>query len=268
MGRNNEKTIRLVLVEGSSDATSLRPYLNPIMGNVKSKVAVWSPSRYCESRGDFTSDENVDIDNIFDKVMERIDDFLNYRKHKRIYKLSHISEVILIFDTDGRYLRDEKRIIENRNVEYRTIDPHKGIVKHWSKQKLRRDFERKRDNLDFLVECGEIPTGRKDIKSIPCSVWFMSSDLEHVLHNKVNVRGDDVKEALSIEFATRFYGNLAGFKEFISELTVPGASNEETWDYLRDDHFIKRSLERHTNLGLLFAKTKAQHDSRSRITTS
>lgn len=79
----------------------------------------------------------------------------------------------------------------------------------------------------------------------------MSSDLEHVLHNKVNVRDDDVKEELSKEFAARFSGNLTGFKSFIFELSVPGTSNKETWDYLRDEHYGKRSLERHTNLGLL-----------------
>ena len=87
----------------------------------------------------------------------------------------------------------------------------------------------------------------KAVWNIPYQAYYMSCNLEHVLHNEMNLT-DSEKEKLAFEFAKKYSENLPGFVEYIScsSFCVPG-DYLQTWQYVRDG---LHSLERHTNLGI------------------
>lgn len=75
----------------------------------------------------------------------------------------------------------------------------------------------------------------------------MSSNLDHVLYNKLNST-DDEKENDAHNFAEKYKDDLIGFKSFIreSDFSVNKVFTD-SWDYIKQE---KHSLERHTNFGL------------------
>ena len=80
-------------------------------------------------------------------------------------------------------------------------------------------------------------------------MYYMSCNLEHVLHNKINV-SDDMKMKLAEDFADSFYKNEKSFIEFMSnkKLAVEGEFNE-TWTFIKIDG---NSLKRYSNFHLFF----------------
>ena len=74
--------------------------------------------------------------------------------------------------------------------------------------------------------------------------------MEHVLYGELRDFSDEEKQILSDDFADKYDGKADEFIEFISdpEIAVPG-TYQKTWDYIEKD---KNSLERHTNMGLIF----------------
>ena len=63
---------------------------------------------------------------------------------------------------------------------------------------------------------------------------------------------DDEKEEMSDDFAERYEGKVNDFISFISDeaVAVPG-TYKETWRFIEKD---KHSLERHSNMNLIFEK--------------
>ena len=86
-------------------------------------------------------------------------------------------------------------------------------------------------------------------KTIPYHVYFMSCNLDHVLHNKQNSSDTD-KENDAYAFAKRYRDRLPEFLSFIcdSDFSVR-LDYKESWNFIR--HGL-RSLERYSNLGLCF----------------
>lgn len=99
-----------------------------------------------------------------------------------------------------------------------------------------------------VVECMlEI---RKVLKSIPYSVYYFSSNMDHVLHNNANLSNqekDDLADAFDEEYSDKP-------KEFVrlmrcSSYAVKG-TYEETWDFIKVD---KNSVQRYSNFGVYLA---------------
>lgn len=71
----------------------------------------------------------------------------------------------------------------------------------------------------------------------------------NILYDKLN-SSDEEKENDSYSFACKYKSDTEGFVKFISESDFSvGGDYLSSWKYIKED---KRSLERHTNLGLCF----------------
>lgn len=100
--------------------------------------------------------------------------------------------------------------------------------------------EKKRTVVNTLIKT-------KALLEIPYNVYFMSCNLEHVLHDRINCTYKE-KRLLAEQFDDRYVDFVDDFKRFIeaSSFSV-GSSYEESWELIRSDG---ESLRRHTNLGL------------------
>lgn len=77
----------------------------------------------------------------------------------------------------------------------------------------------------------------------------MSSNLEHVLHNRINL-ADDEKEQLSYDFAEHCMNKPEYFIQLMTSKAVCiDESYRESWVFIKSG---KHSLERHSNLALCF----------------
>ena len=73
-----------------------------------------------------------------------------------------------------------------------------------------------------------------------------------ILYGVLKNFSDDEKEEMSDDFAERYEGKVNDFISFISDeaVAVPG-TYKETWRFIEKD---KHSLERHSNMNLIFEK--------------
>lgn len=90
----------------------------------------------------------------------------------------------------------------------------------------------------------------KNVWGIPYNVYYMSCNLDHVLHDKLNST-DAEKEQDAYDFAKHYEDDLPGFLDFISnsDFSVQGYY-VDTWKYIKVN---LHSLERHTKQGQGFA---------------
>lgn len=88
-------------------------------------------------------------------------------------------------------------------------------------------------------------------------IYFNSCDLEHVIYGELKNYSDEEKQILSDDFADRYDGKADEFIEFISasDFAVPG-TYQKTWDYIEKN---KNSLNRHTNMHLIFEWKRAEN---------
>lgn len=138
---------------------------------------------------------------------------------------------------DGAYVRNENIILdlEHDEIAYESDGIHtpdqQGIIER-NKQKT--------DNLYRLRGTGQI-------WRVPYRVYYMSCNLDHVLHNKRNST-DDAKEKDAYAFAKKYKNDVEGFVNFIcnSDFSV-NVDYKESWTYIEDG---LNSIDRYTNLGI------------------
>ncbi|MBQ7216491.1 MAG: hypothetical protein IJS39_10975 [Synergistaceae bacterium] len=219
------KKIVFIIVEDPSDDEALALVFEKFFANDNVFVHI--------THGDITTQTEAT------KILTKIGNIVSkYAKSNHLTK-KHFRQIIHIVDTDGAYIPD-CAIIENTEVIkplYSETSIHTANV-----VRIQTRNERKRKCLDVIAST-------KTVWSVPYQAYYMSSCLEHVLYNEINL-SDEEKEKKSIEFARKYNHNLMGFIEFISTSDFSVGS-----DYLSSWSFIKiglHSLERHTNLGICF----------------
>lgn len=222
MGR---KKVILVIVEGPSDQSALRLVLERVFSDKKVFVKI--------AYGDVTSDDRSNPANIVKSVNQLVVDAMN-RDH---FLKEDMLKVIHLMDSDGAYIPDDA-VTELATVK-ETVYNTTGIIAANKVDIITRN-KRKAANMDKLA-------GRSAIGGIPYLPIYMSCNLDHVLHNKINST-DDEKRSDSFAFAKKYRTNISAFISFITEsdFSVKG-DRSDTWEYLRKG---LHSLERHTNLGL------------------
>ncbi len=104
-------------------------------------------------------------------------------------------------------------------------------------------IERNKQKTDNLYKL----RGTGQIWQVPYRVYYMSCNLDHVLHNKRNST-DEEKETDAYKFAKKYKNDVEGFTKFIcdSDFSVNG-DYKESWAYIEDG---LNSIARHTNLGI------------------
>ena len=221
------KKIVFVIVEGPSDETALGVVLNRIYDSNSVYIHV--------IHGDITTKNGVSSDNILSKIRAEI---TGYAKSNH-YKKSDFKEIIHLVDMDGAYIPD-KNIIEDTSVT-ETVYSLTNITTSNKSNIIERNHQ-KSANINKICTC---PT----IWNIPYRVFYMSCNLDHVLHNKINST-DAEKRCDSRKFAEQYKDNVQKFLLFISDsdfsVKMP---YKESWQFIKQE---LHSLERHTNFGNCF----------------
>lgn len=89
------------------------------------------------------------------------------------------------------------------------------------------------------------------LKTISYSVYYFSSNMDHVLHNQANLSKEE-KEDLADSFDEEYADKPEEFVRLMREspFTVEG-TYEETWDFIRLD---KNSVKRFSNFGVYLTR--------------
>ena len=220
------KKIVFVIVEGPSDDEALGVLLTRIFGMNTVYVHVM--------HGDITTRNGVNSGNVVSKIVEAIKD---YAENK--FKSKDFCRVIHIADMDGAFIPDEN-IVEDSSKEkpfYLTTE-----IRTRDKVGIEERNRQKRENLNRL-------SITSSVWNIPYQIYYMSCNLDHVLHDKLNST-DDEKEEDAYAFVEKYKDDIQGFLKFISESDFSVTDGYiESWKYIKEE---LHSLERHTNLGLCF----------------
>lgn len=219
------RKVVLVIVEGPSDDVALGVMLNQIYDKDSVHVHIM--------HGDITTQKDVNSQNIISKIGNEV---RSYAKSQH-YHAKDFKQIIHIIDTDGVYIPDDKII--DQPSRGKILYEYDGIHTA-NRQLIIRRNKQKKENLYRLRTTGEI-------WKIPYQVYYMSCNLDHVLHNKRNST-DEEKENDAYAFAQKYRRDLDGFVNFIcmSEVAV-GGGYKESWEYIENG---MNSIERHTNLGI------------------
>ena len=221
------KKAMIFILEGPSDDTSLTGSLKYIFASSRIEPLIM--------HGDITSDRNDTNRNIIKKLHEEIKAFCN----KNFLTKGNILRIVHIIDTDGAFIPDE---LIQEDTDCRQIVYSENSIRCISKKNLIRRNHIKQQNLQKLLDT-------HNIGGLSYSVYYMSSNLEHVLHNRINLT-DEEKEELSYEFAEICAEKPEYFIQLMTSQTVfIDGSYRESWDFIKSG---KHSLERHSNLALCF----------------
>ena len=219
------KKVVLVIVGGPSDEEALGPVLN----NYFDKDRVYVHTHH----GDITTEKGNKCSNIISKVNECVKQCMRQYPFKR----SDFKRIIHVVDMDGAFIPDNA-IVEDKDA-YKPIYTEEVIRTNHPEGIVKRNAQ-KRENINRLI-----PTSI--IGNIPYQIYYMSSNLDHVLYNKLNST-DVEKESDANDFAIKYKDDLIGFKSFIQESDF--SVNQDfmgSWNYIKQGN---HSLERHTNFGL------------------
>jgi hypothetical protein len=225
---NDEKKISLFLVEGPSEERALSLLLSRLVSNSLTKFYIVS--------GDITSRDSSDNQNILSEVHSLVKNFLE--ENNPLFKKSDIERIVHLIDTDGAFVDCEH--VKHKNG-YGVVYSDDCI--------LTKDVESIIDRNDRKSLILNKLSSTPEINDIPYSVYYFSTNLDHVLYGKQNL-DRHLKTELADKFTDRFDGHEKEFVDFIcdSDFAVDG-NYPETWHFIKSD---LHSLNRYTNLGLYF----------------
>lgn len=217
----------IFLVEGPTDERSLSTPIENFLEDYKIK--------FCMCRGDFTSDDKITTSNI----LIRIGELLKRELQISSLRKSDILKVVHIIDTDGAYVGETYMKVGTKpyfiyNEEYIQATDIE-LIKKRNKNKVQK--------IKKLLGTSKVLT------TIPYEIFYFSVNLEHVLHNKLNLTSDE-KDKLSREIEKKFDDDRNEFIGILNNEDVKvNGSYVETWNYLEQKN---NSLKRGSNLHLYF----------------
>lgn len=229
--KKKAKKVVLFLVEGASDLTSLE-----FIDNINTDETI----KFQITSGDITSKLNITPQNCREEINKILLSFLERSKLRK----TDIIKIIHILDIDGVYI-PEINIIEDKNIK-KFLYTINGIVAP-SKENVQKRNESKKQIVEKLL-------GTSKINSISYEMYYMSCNLEHVLHDKLEDISEDEKKELANKFADRFYEKEIEFIEFINnkDFKVLG-DYKATWNFIKKD---LNSVNRYSNFWLFFENLK------------
>lgn len=258
MGKRPKRKIVLFLVEGKSDREALKLAIPELYDQIDEDIEVYFPviRREDEEKGgDITTSRYTDKqgknywvhpNNIEDAIYTLfLDDFFD--REKILPK--DITEIIQIVDTDGAYISDEC-IVEDSSLQEEESPFYKDDeIACLDVEKIKLRNQQKSENLTYLSKCSTIKVKQK---TVPYSVYYFSSNLDHFLHHSANL-DYRMKRNLADTFARNYIGDVEGFvKEIAGDPdAVKNMSYEESWDFIKKGN---NSLHRDTNLNVLLTK--------------
>lgn len=224
------KKIILLVVEGITEDISLRGILSELFNDKKIE--------FCLVRTDITTREDIKPNNIKKELGSIVKNFLG-----RTFRVTDLQEVIHLVDTDGVYIPEtniEEDITLN-NFVY-SIDR----IKAKDINKVIERNETKKANLEVLISTNEV------LKKIPYKVYYLSQNLEHFFHDKLNCSREE-KNKLAQLLEDRYIEDLESFLIFVRDSKLKSPDDySDSWDYIKKS---TNSLSRCSNIHI-FLKDK------------
>lgn len=221
------KKIVLFIVEGITDEVSLALGFSELMNSDEVKFEL--------TRGDITTRANIKVDTIAKEIGNIVNRFRG-----KIYKKSDIKRVIHLVDTDGCFIEDDKVVKKDVEITY-----FENKIDCKNPDYIRQRNKKKSEILDRMARMHKV------CSEIDYSVYFMSCNLEHVLHDNANMTNEQKNEAADA-FRAKYDGKAEEFAKLFSDekIAVKG-DYKETWDYIKQGN---NSLKRCTNLNILISE--------------
>lgn len=215
------------IVEGATDKKALE--------NIFKKIYKNKEIHFEFTHGDVTSDENINKGNVETTIYKYVDE---YRKYKKLNR-NDIWQIVHIFDTDGAYIDDSYIVVGETNKLFYTSEN----ISCKNVEKAKKRNHHKKELMDYLLKCDSI-------KGIPYRCFYLSSNLDHALYNKLNLDAES-KSDYALAFYETFLGKEKLFISFLDMQVVNGVPENfsASWKYIKEE---RHSLERHTNLNLYF----------------
>lgn len=221
------KKVVLFIVEGITDQESLELLLEEFIQDDNRVI-------FEVVDGDITSDKNVDRTNIKNKITDIIKG-----GGKRKFKPSDYLEVIHLVDMDAVFI-SEDNIYKDKSIN-KFIYREDGIYTNSIESVIKRN-NKKKGLLNLLLSTNKV------YRSVPYRVFYFSCNLEHVLHNKMEVE-EKLKIKYARDFQDRYIDDLDGFVDLICNSTFTvDKEYKDSWDFIKKDN---NSIKRFTNFNIL-----------------
>ena len=221
------KKVVIFIVEGQTDKRTLEKIFKKIYRNKNIHYEV--------TDGDITTNDKININNVENEIFNLINAYLKDQK----LKVSDVWQIVHIFDMDGAYIPDDN-IIEGSSSKfvYSTTNISCNNI-----EKVKERNSKKRTIMDYLLKVSTI-------RNIPYECYYLSSNLEHALYDKLNL-SEEEKRDYADNFYDMFLDKEILFVEFLNKVVVNGVPDSfpSSWRYIKEE---LHSLERHTNLNLYF----------------
>lgn len=249
MGKRPKKKIVLILVEGQSDMNALQIVLPKLYQQVDEEIRVYFPTiqDVNQTGGDITSKYGIKPDNIEGCINKLF--LYPFFQTTGLYP-KDITEVVQIVDLDGAYVpADAIYEYDDPESETRNVTYFDNCIRTKNVNKIIERNLRKMGNLSHLASMDTIKVKTKVIKY---SAYYFSSNLDHYIHHDANLsaqekcnKADDYSVMCSADM--KFFLN-----SFMEDCDAAlGMTYDESWNFIKEG---KHSLERHTNMNLLFQK--------------
>lgn len=221
------KKVVLFIVEGITDKESLELLLTEL---IKDNNQVIFELAY----GDITSDGGINSSNIKSKITDIIKG-----GGKRKFRPTDYREIIHLVDMDGAFISEDNIYLDESLDEFSYRN--EGIYANNIEKVVERN-NRKQQLLNLLCSTNIV------YNSVPYRIFYFSSNLEHVLHNKIEIQ-ENLKIEYAEEFQERYIEDLEGFVNFIceSDFTVK-KEYKESWNFIKRDN---NSIKRYTNFNIV-----------------
>ena len=261
-----KKPLIVLLVEGKSDYTIIDEILQtyreilPKIGAPRIKVYYKPKEGDCLTKRDNrTGDYRVDQD-CLDFIAEEIDFFLdNWLSTETAIKLEDITAVWVLTDMDGVCISDSSiRINPDPKAVFNLTYTETEILAKPDEKKNRDVVKdaidrnsRKRRNINYILQGHDITLKfDDDTATVPISIYYMSTNLEHVTVNIRQAEQDD-KGELAKKWCKEIASNgPQAIKEFFSKLLHCKPTYERSWQYIME-YGTNRTLSRSSNFRLV-----------------
>ena len=171
------KKVVIFIVEGQTDKRTLEKIFKKIYRNKNIHYEV--------TDGDITTNDKININNVENEIFNLINAYLKDQK----LKVSDVWQIVHIFDMDGAYIPDDN-IIEGSSSKfvYSTTNISCNNI-----EKVKERNSKKRTIMDYLLKVSTI-------RNIPYKCYYLSSNLEHALYDKLNLSEEEKRD-----YADNFY---------------------------------------------------------------
>ena len=237
------KRVWLFIVEGETDKTSLGLSLESGLRNNTVAFDVFRSDIFgMVDQHRAGSDPVMRIRSARERIRKEVLDHID----KADYIWNDLDKVVLILDTDGTFVPNEK-VVENDSLSH--ISYCLDHIETPNANRIRKRNEERATNIRGVLGKANVTfKGR----SVPVDVYFFSRNLEHSLHDRPEELTERTKARLAREFRSRYKNDFTGFVNLLeNEIAVPG-DYRGTWAYIQDG---THSLERGSNLHLLLQQT-------------